>query len=88
MNKDRCDFALEEVPSEWRTIQELRGEYEVAKNGLAKYKTEARQFGNAGARAGEDLLERKCIEIAELHNRLYQRIADAYLATLKRRVGE
>ena len=76
------------MPREWRTIQELRSEYEVVKNGLAKYKTEARQFGNAGSSADEDSLESKCNEIAELHNRLYQRIADAYLAALKRRVGE
>ena len=79
---------LNGMPREWRTIQELRSEYEVVKNGLAKYKTEARQFGNAGSSADEDSLESKCKEIAELHNRLYKRIADAYLAALKRRVGE
>lgn len=77
-------FALREAPSIWRSIQNLRAESEVLAANYRKLERELREFGRNPAQDA-DLKKIKLQKdaIDEMHDRVYMKLEDAYIAAAK-----
>lgn len=77
-------FALRETPSIWRSIQNLRAESELLEANRKRLELELHEFGRDPARDA-DLCKIKAQKLAidELHDRVYMKLEDAYIAAAK-----
>lgn len=77
-------FALKETPSIWRSIQNLRAESELLEANRKRLESELREFGR-DPEGDADLRKIKAQKLAinELHDRVYMKLEDAYIAAAK-----
>ena len=77
-------FALRETPSIWRSIQNLRAESELLEANRKRLESELREFGR-DMEGDADLRKIKAQKLAidELHDRVYMKLEDAYIAAAK-----
>lgn len=77
-------FALRETPSIWRSIQNLRAESEVLGANYKRLEQELREFGrNPDQDADLKKIKAQKDSIDEMHDRVYLKLEDAYIAAAK-----
>lgn len=77
-------FALKEAPEMWRVIQKLRGEIELVKCNAVKLEKELIEFGRNPSESSDiGRLRETLVELQDLHDRVYRKLIDAYVAAKK-----